>query len=152
MGRPWQFYNGWIFTWLNPRNQKPAWIFSTAITLTTKSLPLPEFLNQNFTWKELKYILKRLWWLFYVFSPLRISFLPEEMQLWTGRCRSQTPAHWARLFRYLGCNPNRYSEFGFRRLRHPALSKLHEGGRHEAGSIGVAAKCQPKIPVHRFLT
>lgn len=32
--------------------------FSTAITLTTKHLLLPEFVNQNFTWKELKHILK----------------------------------------------------------------------------------------------
>lgn len=53
--------------------------FSTTATLTTKSFLLPEFLDQNFTWKQLKHILKMWLLLFYVFSPLHVRLLPEEM-------------------------------------------------------------------------
>lgn len=88
-----------ISQWMNfhlaePYGLEPGPDFSTTITQTTKSPLLPEILDQNFTWKQLKHILKTWWLLFYVFSPLHVWFLPEEMQLWTRglKCRSQNPA------------------------------------------------------------
>lgn len=149
--RPWWFYNGWIFPWLNPRSQKLTWVFLLLLLL------LPNIsCSQNLWIKILPGKSSNIFWrhddYYFMCFPLCVShFCQKKCSCGRGDAGLKLQLTEPGCLDILAVIPTNI-QFGFRRLRHPALSKLCEGQHNEAGSIGVAAKCHLRILVHRFLT
>lgn len=133
------------FYWLNPWDQQLAWIFLLLL------LWLPNFSCSQNSWTKTlpgncSNVFGRCDDYYFIHFLLHVSGFCQTKRIYgQGRCRSQTPTQfcWTRVFRYLGCDPSKYSRVGFKRFGHSALSQPHKDGHNQIGPIGYP--CPPGV-------